>query len=172
MRDLIGYALYSLVGLVGIALLFSIFAEAEEDAQVEQINTELMSFITNVRKTHRGHPDRYGTAVISDKSLIDAGIAPSTTVAGTSLLRNSFGGGITIAGLASATFYVDYEQVPKEICIQALSRFRPDAGVLGVRVAATQGAVSTATRNAFPVSFSTAATACGSTTNVIRVEAR
>ena len=172
MRDLIGYALYSLVGLVGIALLFSIFAEAEEDAAVEQLNAELMTLVTNVRKTHRGHPDRYGTTTITDSSLITAGIAPGTTIAGATNLRNAFGGDITVGGIASAAFLVTYSGVPREVCIQSLSRLRPDSGVLGVRVAASESAAGSATRNAFPVSFTTASTACANATNAIRIEAR
>ncbi len=172
MRDLIGYALYSVVGLVGIVLVFSLFADAEEDASVEQMTTEITSFVTAVRKTHRGHPDRYGTSVISDQSLISAGIAPGTTVAGSTLLRNSFGGDITVSGLSTTSFMVQYEKVPKAVCIQALSRLRPDDGVLGARVAATTAAVATATRNDFPLSFSTASTSCSSAENVLRIEAR
>lgn len=172
MRDLIGYALYSLVGLVGIALLFSMFADAEENASVEQLNTELMTFITEIRKTHRGHPNRYGTTVITDEQLIDAGIAPGTTVAGSNLLENLFGAAITVAGISNTTFRIEYEDVPKEVCIQALSRLRPDAGVLGARVGRTAAAASTASLNSFPVSFQTAFSACATAKNVIRIEAR
>ena len=172
MRDLIGYALYSLVGLVGIALLFSIFADAEEDAAVEQLNAELMTFVTDIRKTHRGHPDRYGTAVIADEALINAGIAPSTTIAGTNLLRNSFGGDIAIGGINSANFYVAFDDVPKEICIQALSRLRPDSGVLGAKVGTTSGTAATGALNEFPMSFSAASAACTADDNTIRIEAR
>lgn len=172
MRDLIGYALYSVVGLVGIALVFSMFADAEEDASVEQINMELLAFITDIRKTHRGHPDRYGTAVIPDQTLIDAGIAPATTIAGPGLLQNAFGGDISVSGISNAAFMVQYENVPRTVCIQALSRLRPDARVLGARVAGTTAAVDGAASNAFPISFSSASTACADAENVIRIEAR
>ena len=172
MRDLIGYALYSVVGLVGIALLFSVFADAEEDAAVEQMNAEIITFITDIRKTHRGHPNRYGTAVISDSSLINAGIAPGTTIAAGSRLRNSFGGDITVAGVANTRFRVEYEGVPRNVCIQALSRLRPDTAVLGARVAATTAALGTATLNPFPLSFATASSACKGAVNQIRIEAR
>ncbi len=172
MRDLIGYALYSLVGLVGIALLFSIFADAEEDAAVEQLNAELMTFVTDIRKTHRGHPERYGEDEIEDKALINAGIAPSTTIAGTQLLRNSFGGDITVGGINFASFYVAFDGVPKEICIQALSRLRPDNRVLGAKVGATAATATAADLNEFPLSFTQASAACAADDNTIRIEAR
>ena len=171
MRDLIAYALYSLIGLFGLLLVFSVFSSAESESQVEQMNTELMAFITGMRKAHRGHPDLYGTTVLPDADLINSGIAPTTAIVGTAL-QNSFGGEIAVTGLASDTFAVDYEDVPQEICIQALSRLRPDRRVIGARIGSTPAAVASATSHAFPISFADAADACSDPTNAIRIEAR
>ena len=171
MRDLIAYALYSLVGLGGLLLVFSVFSGIEDESHVEQLNTELMSFVTGIRKVHRGHPDLYGTAVITDVSLIQSRIAPTTTVAGT-VLRNSFGGDITITGVANATFTIDYENVPQEVCIQALARLRPDRRVLDARIAPGTAGLAAATAQTFPVSFSDASANCSAAENAIRITAR
>ena len=171
MRDLFGYALYSLVGLIGVTLVYSVFANTEADAQIERMNSELMMFVMEIRKAHRAHPSRYGTAVISDANLINAGIAPQTTISGTNLI-NSFGGAIEVTGVSNNAFRVLYDDVPREICIQALSRLRPDDRVDGVRVASKSTGVAAATLRTFPVSFATATTACANAENAIGIEAR
>ena len=171
MRDLIAYALYSLIGLFGLLLVFSVFSSAESESQVEQMNTELTAFITGMRKAHRGHPDLYGTTVLPDADLINAGIAPTTAIVGTAL-QNSFGGHINVTGLASDTFAVDYGSVPQEICIQTLSRLRPDRRVIRARVGPAIGAVGSATAYTFPISFADAADACTGAASAIRIEAR
>ncbi len=172
MRDLVGYALYSLVGLTGVLLVFSVFSDAETESQVERLNSEIMTIVTEVRKTHRGHPNKYGTGIITDRVLILSGIAPATTISGSNTLENAFGGDIQVTGIANDTFAVDFSQVPQEVCIQSLSRLRPDARVIGARVASGFAGLSSAAKRAFPIPFSTAASACANTENAIRVEAR
>ena len=171
MRDLVGYALYSLIALVGLVLVFSAFSDAETDSQVEQINSELMTYVIEMRKAHRSHPDRYGTTVIPATTLIASGIAPSITVTGTTL-TNAFGGTIAVEGDSNNSFTVTYADIPQEVCIQSVARFRPDDDVLGIRVAATATAVGAATQYDFPVSLTTATAACATEENALEIEAR
>lgn len=176
MRDLIGYGLYSMIGLGGILLVFTLFTTSETDAQVERLTSEMTALVTGVRKTHRGHPDRYGNAVIADEDLIDAGVAPATTVAtgaaDTQVLENAFGGDITVRGIGNDFFRVTFEAVPREVCIQTLSQLRPDERVLDARVAENEGAIGTADRMEFPINFDDATGACDEDDNAIALDAR
>jgi len=171
MRDLVGYALYSLVGLLGLLLVFTLYDNVETEAQIEQLNAEIITFITGIRKVHRAHPNIYGNGTIPDINLINAGIAPDSTIAG-SELKNGFGGDITVAGVSRTAFTVAYEDVPRDICIQALSRLRPDNRVERARAAASAATLQSQTGQTFPISFTQASTICSSSTNAISVQAR
>lgn len=172
MRDLIGYTLYTLIGLGGIVLVFSMFADLHTDSQVERVSSELTLLINGVRKVHRAHPDRFGNGAITDENLIRAGIAPESTVIDADTIQNAFGGDIAVAGVANQTFTVAYEDVPQDVCIRALSSMRPDAFVLGARVAATAAGLATAVREEFPINFATATTRCAADENAISIEAQ
>lgn len=172
MRDLIGYGLYSMIGLAGILLVFTLFSASETDAQVERVSNEMISLVTGVRKTHRGHPDRYGTAQIDAENLIDAGIAPATTVVAADRLRNSFGGDIEVWGIANNSFRVIFGDVPQEVCIQTLSQMRPDERVLGAAVGITLAAARAAAVSDFPLTLNDAVNLCANDDNAMALLAQ
>ncbi len=172
MRDLIGYGLYSMIGLAGILLVFTLFSSSETDAQVERVSSEMISLVSGVRKTHRGHPDRYGTGELDYENLIDAGIPPATTVVGVDELQNSFGGVIQVWGIANNSFRVIFDDVPQEVCIQTLSQMRPDERVLGAAVGTTLNAARLAAVTEFPIIFDDAAGLCANDENAVALLAQ
>lgn len=172
MRDLIGYGLYSMIGLAGILLVFTLFSSSETDAQVDRLSTEMISLVNGVRKTHRGHPDRYGSAVITDEDLINAGVAPATTEIAGNTLQNAFGGDITVTGINNDTFRVIFSAIPREVCIQTLSQMRPDERVIDARVAATEATIGGQTPSEFPITFNDAADLCINNANAVALDAR
>ncbi len=159
------------VGILGTMGAYG-FSKLTEWLDETRYMDDVKYIISGVKSQYRSQPanTRYGTAVISSSSLINAKAAPDGAISGTSLV-NPFSGQYVVTG-ANSTFYVDGDNIPKESCIAILTKLSSGSFTSAVQVAATQASVASATSTAVPVSLTTADGACATALNAIRLTAK
>jgi hypothetical protein len=153
-----GASLLEGIAYLGIAALVvlgavSLLTTGLASAKANQSTEELTALRIAVKKLYSGQMYPTGSLL---STVIAAKAVPSTLVVNGGAISNSWGGGVTIDGLAGGTtFAVVYEKVPQDVCMNAVS------GATGwSRIA--QGTASTAT---FPVTPTAASTVCSGASN-------
>ena len=144
----------AIVVIGAIALLRTAFGSANANTMLEQLS----SMQTAARKLYMTTQGNYG-AVSLDGPIIAAGAVPQGMAvnAANATITNAWGGTVTLTG-ANTTFTISYENVPKDVCVDALT---------GTTTGFTQVAVDAAAAVPTPVSPSDAATACKNDANTI-----
>ncbi|HEX7682872.1 MAG TPA: type 4 pilus major pilin [Trinickia sp.] len=144
----------AIVVIGAIALLRTAFGSANANTMLEQLS----SMQTAARKLYMTTQGNYG-AVSLDGPIIAAGAVPQGMAVNTAnaTITNAWGGTVTLTG-ANTTFTISYENVPKDVCVDALT---------GTTTGFTQVAVDAAAAVSTPVSPSDAASACKNDTNTI-----
>lgn len=144
----------AIVILGAVSLLSSAFSSAQGNRSME----ELISIRTAVKKLYAGSGG-YGTGSLLDalyatKSL-PANLATTVGTGGVVTATNSWGGDVAVTG-ATGQFQIVYNSVPNDVCIALITGGH---GWNSVKID-TGTAITT-----FPISLSSAATACELTGN-------
>ncbi|MFC0402787.1 type 4 pilus major pilin [Paraburkholderia rhizosphaerae] len=143
----------AIVVIGAIALLNGAFSSASTNA----VNEQVSAIQSGVKKLYMGQPGGYGN--LGNAVLASAGVFPSTLTpsTGTNAVTNTWNGAVTVTG-AGATFTIEYENVPRSVCVNTIT-----AGGSWVSIG-VNGKLETA----LPVPPDVAATDCASdTTNSI-----
>jgi len=168
MRELIGYGLAALLAFAAIGLVYVFYSDTQRDSDTVNLYQELMVITSQLKKTYAHTPSRFTASAISDETLIDLNIAPASTHRTATSISNVFGGDIDITGNTN-TASIDTDEIPASVCVNLLTRFIVNAGILSVGVASSMAGLDAATALDVPLDTSDAHTACSSDTNAIRV---
>lgn len=120
-----GASLLEGVAYLGIAALVvlgavSLLTGASASAKANQTMEELVAMRTAVKKLYAGQAYPVSSLV---STLIKAEAVPSTLRKDTTALTitNSWGGAVTVEGTSATSFKIVYNNVPQDVCINALS---------------------------------------------------
>jgi len=153
----------ALVVLGAVSLLSSAFSSSDSNRTMEEIS----AIRTGVKRMFTGMANSYGnsaggTLTNGDitPTLISAGIFPTTlnTNATGGTVTNTWNGAVKVTGNGQ-TFVIEYDAVPKAVCVSTLS------GTIGWTSVSTGGTAVTS----FPVSPKDADTLCAGDTNSIQL---
>lgn len=120
-----GASLLEGIAYLGIAALVvlgavSLLTGASASAKANQTKEELVALRTAVKKLYAGQA--YPTATPSMTGLLTAAKAvPSTLQVSGNVITNSWGGAVTVDGTTTTTFTILYNNVPQDVCVNALS---------------------------------------------------
>jgi X-X-X-Leu-X-X-Gly heptad repeat protein len=142
----------AIVVIGAVALLNGAFSSAGTNELAEQVN----AIQSGTKKLYMGQTGGYtnvGNAVLSS-----AGVFPSTVPvdATTGAALDNWGGAVTVASTAPGTFTISYENVPKDVCINAVT-----AGGSWTAITVNTASVP------LPITPTAAQTACSTSTNTI-----
>lgn len=141
----------AIVVIGAVALLNGAFSSAGTNELAEQVN----AIQAGVKKLYMGQTDGY--TGVSNSTLAAAGVFPSTVPASGTNATNNWGGAVLVTG-AAGTFTISYANVPKAVCINAVS-----AGGSWTGITVGTGGTSLTV----PVSPADAQTACATDSNTI-----
>lgn len=144
----------AIVVIGAVALLNGAFSSAGTNELAEQVN----AIQSGVKKLYMGQTDGY--TGVSNSTLAAAGVFPSTVPASGTTATNNWGGAVAVTGgtgTASGTFMISYANVPKAVCINAVSAGGSWTGI----------SVGGGTPLTVPVSPADAQTACATDSNTI-----
>lgn len=144
----------AIVVIGAVALLNGAFSSAGTNELAEQVN----AIQSGVKKLYMGQSSGY--AGITTSTLAAAGVFPSTVPVNstTGAVTNNWGGDVLIASPSQGTFTISYANVPKAVCINAVS-----AGGSWTGITVGTGGTSLTV----PVSPADAQTACATDSNTI-----
>jgi hypothetical protein len=151
--EAIAYLGVAAIVIIGaISLLNGAFSSASSNQTAEQIT----AIQTGIKKLYMGQTNGYNN--LSTSVAISAGVVPTTLVISTAnnTVTNSWGGGVKINGTGAGTFTIEFDAVPKDVCINAVS-----AG--GTWAAVSVGGNA----QTVPVTPDAAQTACSTGSNAI-----
>ncbi|WP_116137966.1 type 4 pilus major pilin [Trinickia diaoshuihuensis] len=142
----------AIVVIGAIALLNGAFSSASSNQTAEQVT----AIQTGIKKLYMGQTNGYNG--LTTAVAISAGVIPKTLVINTTnnTVTDPWGGAVTITGTGAGTFTIEFDTVPKDVCINAVS-----AG--GTWTAVSVGG----TAQAVPVTPSAAEAACAAANNNI-----
>jgi hypothetical protein len=142
----------AIVVIGAIALLNGAFSSASSNQTAEQVT----AIQTGIKKLYMGQTNGY--TGLTTTVAIGAGVIPTTLVIDktANTVTNAWGGAVTVNGTGTGTFTIEYQAVPSDICINAIS-----AG--GTWTAVSVGGAA----QAVPVSPSAAQAACSQAANDI-----
>lgn len=154
-----GASLLEGIAYLGIAALVvlgavSLLTGASASAKANQTKEELVALRTAVKKLYAGqaYPSANPTSLTGQ--LTAARAVPSTLQVSGNAITNSWGGAVTVDGTTPTTFTIVYNNVPQDVCVNALSGL---TGWTSVRAAQGQPVVT------FPMTTADATTICGNT---------
>ncbi|CAB3772171.1 type 4 pilus major pilin [Paraburkholderia humisilvae] len=106
----------AIVVIGAVALLNGAFSSAGTNELAEQVN----AIQAGVKKLYMGQANGY--TGVANGVLSSAGVIPSTIpVASDGTATNTWGGTVTVSSAAVGTFKIEYDDVPKSVCINALT---------------------------------------------------
>lgn len=153
-----GASLLEGIAYLGIAALVvlgavSLLTGASASAKANQTQEELISIRTAVKKLYSGQSYPVNTSLTG--TLTSAKAIPSTLQVSGTNITNSWGGAVTVNGTTATTFTIVYNNIPQDVCVNALS------GLSGW-VSVAQGATTVST---MPLTAANASTLCSGANN-------
>ena len=155
-RHELGASLLEGIAYLGIAAIVvlgavSLLTNAFGTAKSNQMNEEVVSLRTMVRKLYAGQPYNNGTMM---NNLVAANAIPNTLVLGgtsaSPTVSNTWAGSVTTTGTGVSTFEIKYTSVPRDVCM----------GVVSGATGWTKISNGTDDATTFPVPATSAATIC------------
>ncbi len=172
MRELFGYALYLVLAALALIGALVLYNSLEKSSNIEVTRVEIITFKVEMNKNFARRPGRYGENPYNHSNLVTLGIAPTSTRFSDTSLKNAWSGDIAVIG-NGASFFLDYDAIPKDVCTNLLTQFNNDLGILSVRAAPSIGGLAGAPEiTPLPANDTQAITACASPTNAIRWQMR
>lgn len=118
-----GASLLEGIAYLGIAALVvlgavSLLTGASASAKANQTKEELVALRTAVKKLYAGQA--YPAQSLTP-ALTSAKAVPTTLQVSGTAITNSWGGAVTVDGSTSTTFTIVYNNVPEDVCVNALS---------------------------------------------------
>lgn len=165
-----GLTLLEAIAFLGIAGLvvggaLAMYSSASSSQSTGQTVNEFQSFKTSVKSLYTT-PSGYGAASLNPV-LVNAKKVPSTLNATPpSTITNVWAGSVVAQGVTS-TFYVAYDNVPKDVCVGMIPAITGSNDWLGYNVVAAGSAVGAMTAITTPVAPATSATACANDKNKV-----
>jgi X-X-X-Leu-X-X-Gly heptad repeat protein len=143
----------AIVVIGAVALLNGAFSSAGTNELAEQVN----AIQSGVKKLYMGQSNGY--TGVTTSTLAAAGVFPSTVPVNSTTgdVTNNWGGAVLIGSPSQGTFSISYANVPKAVCINAVSAGGSWTGI----------SVGGGTALTVPVSPADAQTACATDSNTI-----
>jgi hypothetical protein len=142
----------AIVVIGAIALLSGAFSSASSNQTAEQVT----AIQTGIKKLYMGQANGY--AGLNTAVAISAGVIPTTLHIDTAnnTVTDSWGGAVTITGAGAGSFTIEFDSIPSDVCVNAIS-----AG--GTWTAVSVGG----TAQNVPVTPDAAQKACAASNNII-----
>lgn len=154
------------LGIVGLVIggIWVAASAVQTNLRESTASQGVLQIVNNVRNLYYGQSLTATATITSD--LVSAGAIPGDLLQGTNA-RNPWNGSITvaIAGASFDQFTVAFPAVPRDSCVELISRnTNLSTGIGLVSIAVDDGTASTITAGAMPITPTTAVTTCGSST--------
>jgi len=172
MKELLAIGAAIAIGIMlvlGVSSLIQTTSQAASDARwQEDVNFVAMRMISLFGTRANG----YGTACMTDASLVRVGVYPSHVVNASGSPLNEFGGGYAVCG-STRSFWIYTQAVPGNVCVAMLTAATNIQRVVNVRVGAALASAQAATPVAAAnIALDTANTTCSGATMTIGFEIR
>lgn len=159
----------SIMLVLGVSSLIQTTSQAASDVRWQEDVNFIAMRMTSLFGTRA---NGYGTACMTEASLVRVGVYPSHVVNATGTALNEFGGGYAVCG-ASRSFWVYTQSVPANVCVAMLTAATNIQRVVNVRVGAALASAQAATPIAAAnIALDTANTTCSGTTMTVGFEVR
>lgn len=157
------------LGVVGLVIggIWVAAATVQANMRKSDASKALVLILQNVRTLYAGQSPPVADITTT---MINANLVPSNMIQGT-LIKNPWGGNITVLLLASAGVIADqigvmYDNIPRDACIELSSKNTNLASSTGLSYMLINNSTTTVTVVTFPYLPTTAATDCQSNNTI------
>jgi hypothetical protein len=111
------------LGIAAIVIIgaITLFNGALGSASSNQTAEQVTAIQTGIKKLYMGQTNGYNN--LNTTVAISAGVIPTTLVIDTAknTVTNSWGGSVIVTGTGAGSFTIEFDSVPTDVCINAVS---------------------------------------------------